>query len=730
MNPLPGILLTFVSMTQRGLKFFNLFAIFLYVAAFFTSVPLAYGADLLLFEKGGKQGLKDESGTVLIPAIYDQIGWSQGDMIPVDQTIGYRENNRWGLLNLKNKRITPPLFSKMYPGNAHLLITGHLNPSNNATLLGVTNTNGREILDHAYQSIRLTHEYIIAGHFAGSQFVYGLFALDGDDVLPVKYHRIDDLGANRIAAFTEQDEGYLLDQKGNRIGGQTWNEIHSFSGGRALIKLDHSFGVIDRNGKTLLPATLKKVELTGEGINATEFDAWLILNEHNEKLHEFRLDSLGPWTTDRWLACANGHEWIIDQEMHAVTPEHYADLRRVAGNLLIFKTADKRGVMTEAGEEILPAKFDSIYFEKERFFGLSVAFGRHNWQLYDQSGKQVSPVAFQQFRTEQDNGYIPVKRRDFWGFVDHDGNKRLEMVYDSVGEFVDGNVAVKFKGKYGIVNEHDEWMVTPQALPLTPINERFYYSRDKTLTTIKSYESGTVYFTNNEILFKEGYFIEKLKGHKFWKINYSGRIVNSPENLQQYEEIRLPSEGFIAVKMHGRYGFIDEQDRLRIAHRYDDVKDFHESHAGFKLLGKWGFIDKQERITVQPIYDDVLPYENGVSIVRAGNKYGLIDVQGNEIVRPEYESIRRENNDRFLIVYDGHTGLLDKTGRIIVNPKYDKLTDLDKGQVIASKHGRYGLLSRKGDILIPIMYDMITYDPYNDYYLAMKKTEAHPVPLR
>ena len=71
--------------------------------------------------KQGKVGLRDDSGNVLIPAVYDNLGWSNGEDHVVNDRIGFYENGAWGLLSLENKRISTPSYTILYPSDAYFV---------------------------------------------------------------------------------------------------------------------------------------------------------------------------------------------------------------------------------------------------------------------------------------------------------------------------------------------------------------------------------------------------------------------------------------------------------------------------------------------------------------------------------------------------------------------------------------------------------------------------------
>jgi hypothetical protein len=58
-----------------------------------------------------------------------------------------------------------------------------------------------------------------------------------------------------------------------------------------------------------------------------------------------------------------------------------------------------------------------------------------------------------------------------------------------------------------------------------------------------------------------------------------------------------------------------------------------------------------------------------------------------------------------------------------INPKYHSLEDLNNNYVIVARDGKYGVVTSKGISTIPLIYDFIGYDSYNDFFLALKKSE-------
>ena len=72
-----------------------------------ASITSYAGEQWEVIRSGAFEGLAEKSGVVLIPPIYDAIGWSDGSQEVSGQIIGYKEGVNWGLISIKNKKRPP-----------------------------------------------------------------------------------------------------------------------------------------------------------------------------------------------------------------------------------------------------------------------------------------------------------------------------------------------------------------------------------------------------------------------------------------------------------------------------------------------------------------------------------------------------------------------------------------------------------------------------------------------
>ncbi len=85
----------------------------------------------------------------------------------------------------------------------------------------------------------------------------------------------------------------------------------------------------------------------------------------------------------------------------------------------------------------------------------------------------------------------------------------------------------------------------------------------------------------------------------------------------------------IRVQKGGKYGLYNDNYKLILPVKYDEVRAFEEKRARISIDEKWGFIDLEGNEVIPPKYDLVEPFENGKSLVTLNGKEFYIDHQGN-----------------------------------------------------------------------------------------------------
>ena len=112
--------------------------------------------------------------------------------------------------------------------------------------------------------------------------------------------------------------------------------------------------------------------------------------------------------------------------------------------------------------------------------------------------------------------------------------------------------------------------------------------------------------------------------------------IASDDWRKKYDYVDEFYEGFAAVVLNGKWGFVNRKGEEVIPPKYDDVNDFYHGFARVQLNGKYGFVNTEGVEIVPPMYDDVWNFNDGFAPVELNRKYGFINTQGEEVVPPMY----------------------------------------------------------------------------------------------
>lgn len=103
---------------------------------------------------------------------------------------------------------------------------------------------------------------------------------------------------------------------------------------------------------------------------------------------------------------------------------------------------------------------------------------------------------------------------------------------------------------------------------------------------------------------------------------------------KQFEYVKIFSEGFAAVKLNGKYGFINTKGEVVVPCAYEGAWIFSEGLAAVKLNGKWGYINTKGEVVIPCVYESARPFSKGFAKVKLNGKRGVINKEGKWIIQP------------------------------------------------------------------------------------------------
>lgn len=684
--------------------------------SFFT----ALAADYELFYENGKAGLRDETGKVVIPASFDALGWTDGSFSVVNQVTGYRQNGKWGLINLKKEYLTKAEFETLTSSGADRVIASKWINSFTRKF-GCLDLQGNVVVPFHYDGISIRGLRAIVFVKNGTRYEYGLIDLNNKSILPIRYREIKPVGTLRLAVQNFDQKTALFNEDGVALTEFSIDSISAFKKGKAIVYQKFKQGIINREGEFEKEPQYREIRINEAGdAEARAFEEWKILTATNSEAKKIVADQL-TLSGNQYIGSLSGKFGLLTTQFDEVKPFEFDQLTLTTNGLAVAKKG-KYGLIRTRGAAVLPFTFDSVCIDRSFVRVQSRPFGAKVWSVYDTFGVKKTDKYYEQL--EPYNGkYFRVSNYGFQGGVDRYGKEILSCVYDSILAFNYAHALVKFKNQYGIVDFNEKWVLLPQSKKLELVNETSYLEHGDSTVYLKKFTGEMIYFTTHRLVPRETHLEEWNAVGEMRKISLDGVDISPTHsaNTEGTEQVFEASEGLRGILRDGRYGFVDARGRLRIANRYEGIGKFREGIAPVKILGKWGFVNTEDKIVINPSYEYVEELSRGVAIASRNKRFGLIDKSGKILLEFRYDSIQRVGN-KFTIKTDSKFGLTDENGRVLIEPRFESLQLLDNGNVLVRSERHWGVLTYDGLSVIPTIYDDLIYDATRNQYLAHQKT--------
>jgi hypothetical protein len=326
--------------------------------------------------------------------------------------------------------------------------------------------------------------------------------------------------------YLEKKGGYI-NEHGKVIISPQFDSVGDFSEGMAAVKLDDKWGYIDKSGTLNIPPNFEAASKFSEG-------AAIVL-----------------------IAGKYGY---VDRSGKIIITPKFQRAGNFSEGLACVRVNDSWGYINKNGEIAIPPGYDYV---DDFHNGLAVVAkgngdGTCRVAYINKSGKQmfdkwfVSATSFSEgiaFVSNDSNGFSTIAHEALtldnydlssgpqkpmhFEIINSEGRKISEGDYQEVDVFSDGLAAVRLNDKYGYINIHGAFVISPrfdtatrfsEGLALVSLGvERFYIDQTDRRSLSTSY-SDNFPFSNNLVFVKDcsdhilpckGGYIDK-KGETIW----------------------------------------------------------------------------------------------------------------------------------------------------------------------------------------------------------------------
>ncbi len=702
-----------------------------------THSPVVSGSEINIISSGSFKGLANLMGEVLIPAVHEEIGWSDGTLFLENEVIGYRNEGKWGLINTKNKKITQAIYNSLLPIGSDVFVASRKARLTNHLYYGLIDSKGEVVVGFNYFSIsKLTENRFLVGDYRDGKVFHGVRSIEDVEIIPREYQAID-LLENLVVCYGNDDLVKIFDLNGRPVYNRWLDRVNLVQDG---------FEIVEEGRSGLLSSELQLInyprfkELSSEGVK-NDFNRWEVRSLVKDSVFYESCDSITILNENLWIAHVNNAEHMLGAHERLFSNQKY-HLKYVQRGFIVAQNrqSGKWGLYKTSGEAV-DEGFDFILADSNYFY---CQRGKY-WDIYNAFSRKLNGHKFEEVAMSIKRN-IPVKKNGFWGFVDFMGDPLVSYKFDQVAPGISNQYMARYVGKWGIANLPESWLALPE-FDTIEVDTKFYLARKGHATYIFDENAQLVTRTGHDVFVSHDIIYLREEGN-YGLITPNGNIIDPEyksinkvgdfyvckkdsilEMLNPYgrkvltaadgvQEVFSYSEGYFHILKDDKHGFVDENGKLRVANRYDGALPYSEDMAAVKLRGKWGYINKWEHLIVQPHYDTCSAFKDGLANVSIDGKYGIINTKGEMIIHPHFELISRTPFGNYVVTNpQNKQGLADEKGKILLSANYDEIIDTEHQFVIARQGNNYGVIKYNGHSYVPFHYKQV--EVQGDYLLLL-----------
>ncbi len=209
----------------------------------------------------GKWGIINKKGEIIMPFDYDFIYPCSENSFLVNG-----KNDSAGLINKDNDIIIPFDYDDMFYDVKSGLIQVQQNVTDDLVHNGFFDTSGKEVIPCIYDGLLVTEGYNY--DFVSEGLItlkkdgkWGVLNTKGEVVIPFEYEHLSNCSDGRVVGYKPQTQAgphvpfkwTCFDKSGRVVFEKDCMYLYNFSDGVAVVHYDFGVGVVDKDGKDIMP---------------------------------------------------------------------------------------------------------------------------------------------------------------------------------------------------------------------------------------------------------------------------------------------------------------------------------------------------------------------------------------------------------------------------------------------------------------------------------------------
>lgn len=418
--------------------------------------------------------------------------------------------SKWGVINQDGEEVIIPTYQEM------IVI-----PNKKRDVFICTYNINEETGTYKTKAINSKNEEILTGYEQ-------IEALENIDIYGNVWYE------ENILRIKQNGKYGLIDLNGKELLPAEYDEITTLDGieNSIIIKKGGKIGLVNDNGSILIEAKYKDIKNLGDTykdgyITISEDGKYGVVSATKKQLLENKYDEISQtYLKDYYLVKENGNQKLIDSKGNTIIENGFDEIKSATSRGIVFIKNKLYGEMSVTGETLIEAKY--------------------------------------QYLKEAKSGIYIAKQNDKYGIID--GTENIELSFDYTG--------ITYNEKA------DLFLAEDLGYKTSVIDTKFNVKVMGILSEINTEQSYIRMRINDE--------------YKYYDLN--GDEKSNTEVLK--------NNTIFLSKKDGKYGFVDKKGNAVTDYIYDDATEQNEyGYASVKKNGLWGSIDKDGKEIIEPKYN-------------------------------------------------------------------------------------------------------------------------------
>ncbi|MCP1996475.1 WG repeat-containing protein [Flavobacterium sp. HSC-61S13] len=646
-----------------------------YKGQWYRGIPYDY--KFAITKRQGKYGIVNGDGGLISIPQYDAV------KVINKNIIGIEKNGKWGWISAADGSVLQnPIYDDV----------GKNYGDENAVAIyrngkaGLALMNGAILIEPQYRFIGYITIKSTIYHKVQQEQKFSLIDTSGRPVLAVEYEALNAIGDAELVSFKKGNLWGLIDLNGKEILPPVYTKISDFTKGLSIVEIADKKGVINAEGKFIVPLVYDNIEfrnIKGENKYRDVIVAEDFYGQPTEASRKKRQDEIEIAKLPYYL-------WV--------------------------KQNGKVGLLHWNGTPLTVSdRFTAIEFNYQSELLYFKVFIKDNYGVVDKSGREILPVAYHH---NFDLYYNTLK----YGYSELNTDPYLIPIFND--------------NQLGLYHLEKKRFIIPLGnLEISWLSSQYFVVRKKIGDSYKV-ESALYDRLGQQLLaFKDDVIIEKMfndkfvvvqQDNKFKLLNLKGQVVyQNPQwdrsyfynryskPIDDFKEIKSFDNSLLKINGVAHNLFIDENGREKQFTDFVYVSPFYLGYAWVAVEKEatvyYGIIDLKGQLVVEPQFEkiDGINDSPDLILVRKNQKYGIIKRSGKRILDTIYDYIDISSSSSLReINLNGKSGLIDREGTIVVEPVYDELSRNYDGidgiwPLFVKKDGWYYFLNQNAQEALP-----------------------------